>query len=124
MSAAMNTPALEAVGVSKRYADRNALDSVDLVALPGQMHGLLGPNGAGKTTLIRLVWDSFERDAGTLRSARLRPGSDGRTTTRRGRRFRRNSSFLSCTCRHERTWRFWHDSMVIADLPGVMSTAH
>ena len=47
--------------MSKRYADRNALDSVDLVALPGQMHGLLGPNGAGKTTLIRLVWDSSTR---------------------------------------------------------------
>ena len=63
----MNTPALEAVGVSKRYADRNALDSVDLVASPGQMHGLLGPNGAGKTTLIRLCLGLIRRDAGTLR---------------------------------------------------------
>ena len=63
----MDTPALEAVGVSKRYGDRQALDGVDLVAAPGQMHGLLGPNGAGKTTLIRVCLGLTRRDAGHVR---------------------------------------------------------
>ena len=42
------SPALEALGVSKRYGEREALSDVDLVAAPGQLHGLLGPNGAAR----------------------------------------------------------------------------
>ncbi len=58
--------ALEALGVSKRYGSREVLSSVDLVALPGQIHGLLGPNGAGKTTLMRVLLGLVRRDAGTV----------------------------------------------------------
>jgi ABC-2 type transport system ATP-binding protein len=60
-------PALEARGVSKRYANRDALRSVDLIAQPGQLHGLLGPNGAGKTTLMRVLLGLVRRDEGTVR---------------------------------------------------------
>jgi ABC-2 type transport system ATP-binding protein len=60
-------PALEAIGVSKRYESREALRSVDLIARPGQLHGLLGPNGAGKTTLMRVLLGLVRRDAGTVR---------------------------------------------------------
>ncbi len=59
--------ALEAFGVSKRYADRDVLSRVDLVARPGQLHGLLGPNGAGKTTLLRVLLGLVPRDAGAVR---------------------------------------------------------
>jgi ABC-2 type transport system ATP-binding protein len=59
-------PALEAVGVSKRYGGRDALSRVDLVAQPGRLHGLLGPNGAGKTTLMRILLGLVRRDAGTV----------------------------------------------------------
>src|SRR5262249_51698038 len=58
---------LEALGVSKRYGDRDALRQVDLVARPGRLHALLGPNGAGKTTLIRILLGLVRRDAGRLR---------------------------------------------------------
>jgi ABC-2 type transport system ATP-binding protein len=58
--------ALEALGVSKRYGDRDALCRVDLIARPGQLHGLLGPNGAGKTTLMRVLLGLVRRDAGTV----------------------------------------------------------
>src|SRR5262245_13585672 len=61
------SPALEAVGVSKRYGDRDALCGVDLTAQPGQLHGLLGPNGAGKTTLMRVLLGLTRRDAGSVR---------------------------------------------------------
>ena len=59
-------PALAALGVSKRYGDREALCRVDLIAQPGRMHGLLGPNGAGKTTLMRILLGLVRRDAGTV----------------------------------------------------------
>jgi ABC-2 type transport system ATP-binding protein len=59
--------ALEAVGVSKRYGDREALRSVDLTAQPGRVHGLLGPNGAGKTTFLRVLLGLVQRDAGSVR---------------------------------------------------------
>ena len=58
--------ALEAVGVSKRYGDRDALYDVDLAVRPGELHGLLGPNGAGKTTLIRVLLGLVRPDAGTV----------------------------------------------------------
>jgi len=64
---ALETPALDAVGVSKRYGDRDALCGVDLVVRPGVLHGLLGPNGAGKTTLMRVLLGLVRRDAGMVR---------------------------------------------------------
>ncbi|HKC54743.1 MAG TPA: ABC transporter ATP-binding protein [Vicinamibacterales bacterium] len=58
--------ALEAVGVSKRYGDRDALYDVDLAVRPGELHGLLGPNGAGKTTLMRVLLGLVRPDVGTV----------------------------------------------------------
>src|SRR5262245_2668002 len=60
-------PALEALGVSKRFGNREALRGVDLIAQSGRVHGLLGPNGAGKTTLMRVLLGLVQRDAGTVR---------------------------------------------------------
>src|SRR5262245_1339182 len=60
-------PALEALGVSKRYGSRDALCGVDLIAHAGRVHGLLGPNGAGKTTLMRVLLGLVRPDAGTVR---------------------------------------------------------
>jgi ABC-2 type transport system ATP-binding protein len=63
----MNRIALEAVGVCKRYGNRDALRNVSLTACRGQLHGLVGPNGAGKTTLLRIVLGLVGRDAGSVR---------------------------------------------------------
>ena len=65
--AMMDRPAVEALAVSKRFGDREALCGVDLIARPGRLHGLLGPNGAGKTTLMRVLLGLVRRDAGTVR---------------------------------------------------------
>ncbi|MEO8521850.1 MAG: ABC transporter ATP-binding protein [Acidobacteriota bacterium] len=69
-------PALEALGVSRRYGERLALHRVDLVVQGGQLHGLLGPNGAGKTTLLRILLGLVRSDAGTVRllDRPLQPG--------------------------------------------------
>jgi ABC-2 type transport system ATP-binding protein len=59
--------ALEALDVSKRYGNRDALCRVNLVAEFGRVHGLLGPNGAGKTTLMRILLGLVRRDHGIVR---------------------------------------------------------
>lgn len=48
----------------KRYADRTALDGIDLTIDRGDFFGLLGPNGAGKTTLISILTGVRQADSG------------------------------------------------------------
>ena len=45
--------AIETRGLTKRFGERTAIDSVDLRVPRGSAFGFLGPNGAGKTTMIR-----------------------------------------------------------------------
>src|SRR5262245_12778817 len=47
--------AIRTRGLSKRYGESLALDSLDLTVGEGEVYGYLGPNGAGKTTTIRLL---------------------------------------------------------------------
>jgi ABC-2 type transport system ATP-binding protein len=47
-------PALEAIGLTKRFGRLTAVDSIDASLPAGRIYGLLGPNGSGKTTIIRL----------------------------------------------------------------------
>jgi len=47
--------AIRTEGLSKRYRETVALDSLDLQIAQGEVYGYLGPNGAGKTTTIRLL---------------------------------------------------------------------
>jgi len=47
--------AIQTYGLTKRYGETLALDSLDLTVREGEVYGYLGPNGAGKTTTIRLL---------------------------------------------------------------------
>jgi ABC-2 type transport system ATP-binding protein len=46
---------IEAVGLSKRYGDKLAVDQLSFSVKPGQVTGFLGPNGAGKSTTMRMI---------------------------------------------------------------------
>src|SRR6476661_3204291 len=46
---------IETRGLTKKFGDRIAVDSVDLTVPAGVAFGFLGPNGAGKTTLLRTL---------------------------------------------------------------------
>jgi ABC-2 type transport system ATP-binding protein len=61
------TPALEIRGLTKRFGARPAVDGLDLVIAPGELHAILGPNGAGKTTTLRIVAGLLRPDAGSVR---------------------------------------------------------
>ena len=51
-------------GLTKRYGETLALDSLDLEVAAGEVYGYLGPNGAGKTTTIRLLLGLHRPTAG------------------------------------------------------------
>jgi ABC-2 type transport system ATP-binding protein len=48
-------PAIETIGLTKRFGERIAVDAVNLTVPAGTAFGFLGHNGAGKTTLIRML---------------------------------------------------------------------
>jgi ribose transport system ATP-binding protein len=57
---------LEMRNVSKRFPGVNALQDVDLLITPGEIHGLVGENGAGKSTLIKILSGAHHADSGEL----------------------------------------------------------
>jgi ABC-2 type transport system ATP-binding protein len=59
-----NVPAIEAHGLTKRFGDFTAVDSLDLHVEIGTVVSLLGPNGAGKTTMVRMLATLLRPDAG------------------------------------------------------------
>jgi len=61
-----STPAIETVGLTKRFGERAALDGIDLQVPRGVAFGFLGPNGAGKTTIIRTLLGLTPASAGTM----------------------------------------------------------
>ncbi len=59
--------ALEIEGVSKRYGDLVALESLSFEVRAGELFGFVGRNGAGKTTTMRIVLGVLSPDAGEVR---------------------------------------------------------
>jgi len=59
-------PVIEIDGVTKRFGDLVAVDSVSLAIPRGICYALLGPNGAGKTTLSKMIGAVLPRDGGSM----------------------------------------------------------
>jgi ABC-2 type transport system ATP-binding protein len=57
---------IEAVGLSKRFGDRLAVDGLSFTVAPGQVTGFLGPNGAGKSTTMRMILGLDRPTAGSV----------------------------------------------------------
>jgi len=60
-------PALEAVGLTKRYGRQTALSDCTLDIPSGRVVGLVGPNGAGKTTSLSMAVGLLRPDDGHVR---------------------------------------------------------
>jgi ABC-2 type transport system ATP-binding protein len=60
------TTAVSLRGVTKKYADVQAVAGVDLTIRAGEVVALLGPNGAGKSTTIEMLLGLVKPDQGTV----------------------------------------------------------
>ncbi len=59
--------AIEALSLSKRFGNIQALSQVSFTVSEGETFGFLGPNGAGKTTTIRILTGISAPTEGTAR---------------------------------------------------------
>jgi branched-chain amino acid transport system permease protein len=60
---------LSARGLSKHFGGIRALNNVDLVIIPGTVHGLIGPNGSGKSTFVNVLTGIYRPTAGSVEIA-------------------------------------------------------
>ncbi|GAA1613336.1 ABC transporter ATP-binding protein [Actinoplanes couchii] len=60
-------PALELIGLVKRFGAKTAVHDVTLAVPAGSFYGLVGPNGAGKTTSLSMAVGLLRPDAGHAR---------------------------------------------------------
>jgi general nucleoside transport system ATP-binding protein len=59
-------PALQLLGIRKRFGSVIALDGADFTLQAGEIHALLGENGAGKSTLMHIAYGLVRSDAGEV----------------------------------------------------------
>lgn len=57
---------LEAIDLTKKYDEVQALDQFSLTVAAGEICGLVGHNGAGKTTFVDMVSGLLRPDSGTV----------------------------------------------------------
>jgi ABC-2 type transport system ATP-binding protein len=62
----VETHAIAAEGLEKRFGPIRALDGLSLDVRTGEILGLIGPNGAGKSTFIRTVAGLIALDGGRI----------------------------------------------------------
>ncbi len=56
--------AIKTEGLTKRYGNKTAVDSLDLTVGHGEIFALLGTNGAGKTTTVKMLSTLIEKSGG------------------------------------------------------------
>lgn len=57
---------VEINNLTKKYANKTALDNVNLNIERGKVVGILGPNGSGKTTLIKILTGLLRQTSGEV----------------------------------------------------------
>ena len=60
-------PIISAVGLTRAFDERVAVDDVTFDVWPGTILGVVGPSGSGKTTTIRMLTGTLGRTGGDIR---------------------------------------------------------
>ena len=60
-------PAIELVGIDKKFGAVHANKNVNLTVSKGSIHGIIGENGAGKSTLMSIIYGFYHADGGEIR---------------------------------------------------------
>ena len=68
-----NGPAIELLGLTKRFGRELAVDDLSLQIARGSIFGLIGPNGAGKSTTIKMLMGMLSPTAGEARVLGMDP---------------------------------------------------
>ncbi len=63
----MTTPAIELIGIDKRFGAVHANIDVNLTIAQGSIHGIIGENGAGKSTLMSILFGFYHADKGEIK---------------------------------------------------------
>ena len=64
------TPLLEVIGLTKRYAEKTVVDSLNFHLEEHTSTALIGPNGAGKTTTLSMLTGLLKPTTGSVRLVR------------------------------------------------------
>ncbi|MCA0425116.1 MAG: ABC transporter ATP-binding protein [Proteobacteria bacterium] len=76
----MTHPAIELIGIDKRFGAVHANKDIALRIEAGTIHGIIGENGAGKSTLMSILYGFYEADKGEIRvngaPVRIRSSAD------------------------------------------------
>lgn len=65
--AVTDTPAIELVGIDKKFGAVHANKDINLTVAKGTIHGIIGENGAGKSTLMSIIYGFYHADSGEIR---------------------------------------------------------
>ncbi|WP_430255698.1 ABC transporter ATP-binding protein [Neorhizobium sp. DAR64872/K0K18] len=60
-------PAIELVGIDKKFGAVHANKNINLTVAKGSIHGIIGENGAGKSTLMSILYGFYQADEGEIR---------------------------------------------------------
>ncbi|BCH52973.1 ABC transporter ATP-binding protein [Agrobacterium vitis] len=61
------TPAIELIGIDKKFGPVHANKNINLTVAKGSIHGIIGENGAGKSTLMSILYGFYQADGGEIK---------------------------------------------------------
>jgi len=67
LQSSANEPAIELVGIDKKFGAVHANKNINLSVGKGSIHGIIGENGAGKSTLMSILYGFYHADEGEIR---------------------------------------------------------
>ena len=67
VTAAVDDPQIELIGVRKLFGELVAVEGADLAVGDGELFAILGPSGSGKTTVLRMIAGFEQPTAGAIK---------------------------------------------------------